>query len=144
MSDSNRRLFIVASQGPDRGLAEALRRLTPASVTELAVESLDLTATAELAAALLGGPPAPGLVRNLHARTGGAVAPALTRTRAVDPLTGREREIAALAASGARNGEIAERLHVSVRTVGTHLHRIYRKLGVTGRDELAQALGPGT
>ena len=68
---ANRRLFIIASQGPDRGLPEALRRLTPASVVEFAVGPLDLAATAELAAALIGGPPAPGLVRNLHARTGG-------------------------------------------------------------------------
>lgn len=68
---TNRRLFIIGSQGPDRGLPEALRRLTPASVVELAVEPLDLTATAELAAVLLDGTPAPGLVRNLHARTGG-------------------------------------------------------------------------
>ena len=68
---ANRRLFIIGSQGPDRGLTEALRRLTPASVVELGVEPLDLAATAELAAALLDGTPGPGLVRNLHARTGG-------------------------------------------------------------------------
>ena len=68
---TNRRLFIIASQGPDRGLPEALRRLTPASVVELAVEALDLTATAELAAVLLDGQPGPGLVRNLHAKTAG-------------------------------------------------------------------------
>ncbi len=68
---ANRRLFVIASQGPDRGLPEALRRLTPASVVELAVEPLDLAATADLAAALLDGTPGPGLVRNLHARTGG-------------------------------------------------------------------------
>lgn len=71
-----------------------------------------------------------------------ALTPALARTGLIDPLTRREREIATLAATGARNSEIAEQLHVSVRTVETHLHRIYRKLGVEGRGELAGALGP--
>jgi DNA-binding CsgD family transcriptional regulator len=60
----------------------------------------------------------------------------------VEPLTRREREVALLAAGGATSKEIAERLSVSKRTVDTHLDRIYRKLGVTGRDELTGALDP--
>lgn len=55
-------------------------------------------------------------------------------------LTGREREIALLAASGHSSREIADRLVVSVRTVDNHLQRAYRKLGVTRRQELADAL----
>ncbi len=66
--------------------------------------------------------------------------PALARVRAVEPLTRREREIAAIAATGITNNDIAERLHLSVRTVETHLQRIYRKLGIGGRTELAGAL----
>ena len=77
-----------------------------------------------------------------HARSqvDDAATPAMARTRAIEPLTRREREIAALAARGASNGDIADQLHVSVRTVETHLHKIYRKLGINNRSELADAL----
>ena len=67
--------------------------------------------------------------------------PGLARAQAVEPLTRREREVATIAATGASNSDIAERLHVSVRTVETHLHRIYGKLGITRRTELAGAIG---
>ena len=71
-----------------------------------------------------------------------AMTPALARAHRVEPLTRREREIAAVAATGVSNSDIAERLHVSVRTVETHLHNIYRKLGIAGRGQLAAAIGP--
>ncbi|MGR8007776.1 LuxR C-terminal-related transcriptional regulator [Streptomyces hypolithicus] len=51
-------------------------------------------------------------------------------------LTPREREVAALAATGMSNRDIAHRLVVSVRTVENHLHRIYHKLGITARNAL--------
>lgn len=57
-----------------------------------------------------------------------------------DALTTREREVAELAASGLSNVEIAGRLVVSIRTVENHLYRVSRKLGVTGRSALAEAL----
>ena len=50
-------------------------------------------------------------------------------------LTEREKEILAHAAAGRGNKDIADQLCVSVDTVKTHLHHIYRKLGVTGRVE---------
>ena len=50
-------------------------------------------------------------------------------------LTEREREILACAASGRGNKDIADQLCVSLDTVKTHLHHIYRKLGVAGRVE---------
>jgi DNA-binding CsgD family transcriptional regulator len=56
------------------------------------------------------------------------------------PLTDREREIAALAADGRPSREIAARLYLSVRTVDNHLGRIYDKLGVSSRAELAASL----
>lgn len=54
-------------------------------------------------------------------------------------LTEREREILACAAAGLGNKEIADRLCVSVDTVKTHLHHIYRKLSVNGRVEAVLA-----
>ncbi|MFJ5840364.1 LuxR C-terminal-related transcriptional regulator [Streptomyces shenzhenensis] len=57
-------------------------------------------------------------------------------------LTNREREVAVLAASLLPNQEIAARLVVSVRTVENHLHRVFGKLGVTARAELAHRLDP--
>jgi DNA-binding CsgD family transcriptional regulator len=57
-------------------------------------------------------------------------------------LSRREREIALLAQSGFSNREIADRLSVSIRTVEGHLYRLYTKLGVRDRDELATLLAP--
>jgi DNA-binding CsgD family transcriptional regulator len=54
-----------------------------------------------------------------------------------DELTDAERRVAALAASGHRNKEIAARLVVEVSTVEAHLSRVYSKLGVRSRTELA-------
>jgi DNA-binding CsgD family transcriptional regulator len=73
-------------------------------------------------------------------RVGGARTPPLLRGAGVEPLTAREREVALLAANGLTSKDIAARLYLSKRTVDTHLDRIYRKLGVTGRDGLDAAL----
>jgi DNA-binding NarL/FixJ family response regulator len=51
-------------------------------------------------------------------------------------LTGREREITALAAHGLSNQEIAERLVVSPLTVRTHIHRAMMKVGARDRAQL--------
>lgn len=61
----------------------------------------------------------------------------------VDVLTSRQREIVTLAIAGLSSRDIAERLFVSVRTVDNHLSTVYRKLGVSGRAELAAVLDPG-
>jgi DNA-binding CsgD family transcriptional regulator len=53
-----------------------------------------------------------------------------------DPLTSRERDVAQLAVSGHSNAEIADRLGLSVRTVETHLQRVYTKLGIHTRADL--------
>ncbi|WP_121715578.1 LuxR family transcriptional regulator [Streptomyces sp. E5N91] len=55
-------------------------------------------------------------------------------------LTAQEREIAALAATGLTNKQIAERLFLSHRTIGTHLYQLYPKLGITSRGALRDAL----
>jgi DNA-binding CsgD family transcriptional regulator len=59
---------------------------------------------------------------------------------AVDRLTSTELHVAQLAAQGLTNREIGERLYVSPRTVSTHLQRMFPKLGVTARGELAAVL----
>lgn len=65
----------------------------------------------------------------------------LAPTRASgEQLTEREREVARAAASRRRSQEIADELGISIRTVDNHLARAYRKLGVRGRLELAEAL----
>ena len=46
-----------------------------------------------------------------------------------------------MAADGLSNREIGQRLYLSHRTVGSHLYRIFPKLGVTARAQLAAALG---
>jgi DNA-binding CsgD family transcriptional regulator len=51
-------------------------------------------------------------------------------------LTPREAEIAALARGGMSDREIADHLVLSIRTVETHLARVYRKLGIASRREL--------
>ncbi|MGC4961141.1 AAA family ATPase [Gordonia sp. DT101] len=55
-------------------------------------------------------------------------------------LTPQERHIAELAAQGMSNKKIAERLAISHRTVGNHLHKAYRKLDVASRGGLRDAL----
>ncbi|MCL2426979.1 MAG: LuxR C-terminal-related transcriptional regulator [Oscillospiraceae bacterium] len=55
-------------------------------------------------------------------------------------LTGREHEIALLAAEGLRNNEIAAKLFVSENTVRAHLRTIYQKLDIDRRAKLAQKL----
>lgn len=60
--------------------------------------------------------------------------------RPVRALSIREGEIADLAAEGLSNREISERLVLSIRTVETHLLRVYQKLGIRRRGELADAL----
>ncbi|SEF38024.1 regulatory protein, luxR family [Amycolatopsis pretoriensis] len=57
-----------------------------------------------------------------------------------EKLTPHELSIAQLAADGLTNREIGQRLYLSHRTVGTHLHRIFPKLGVSSRADLAATL----
>ncbi|UJA19913.1 AAA family ATPase [Thermoleophilia bacterium SCSIO 60948] len=58
----------------------------------------------------------------------------------LESLTASERRVADAAAAGHTNREIAEALFVTPKTVENHLGRVYSKLGITSRAELAPAL----
>ncbi|QNP75460.1 AAA family ATPase [Streptomyces roseirectus] len=72
-------------------------------------------------------------------RAGGRSTPADARPGG-RTLTAQEMQIATLAATGLTNKQIAERLLLSHRTIGTHLYQIYPKLGITSRAALRDAL----
>ncbi|OQD52375.1 hypothetical protein BM536_029560 [Streptomyces phaeoluteigriseus] len=77
----------------------------------------------------------------LRAQCDSARTPLLASGGPADLLTARETQIAVAAATGRTSKEIAIDMEVSVRTVDNHLARVYEKLGVKRRTELAAALG---
>ena len=58
-----------------------------------------------------------------------------------ESLTPSELRVCRLAAGGLKNTDIAQTLFVSLKTVETHLRSSYRKLDITSRGQLPQALG---
>jgi DNA-binding NarL/FixJ family response regulator len=56
----------------------------------------------------------------------------------LDELTGREREVLRLIARGYRYKEIAANLHISVKTVESHVSNVLRKLQLSNRHELTR------
>jgi DNA-binding CsgD family transcriptional regulator len=91
----------------------------------------------ELAVACGAGPVEEHARSELYAAGGRPRAPALT---GVGSLTASERRVAALAAEGAGNRDIAQALFVTPKTVETHLSSVYRKLGIRSRHELPASL----
>lgn len=61
----------------------------------------------------------------------------LNKDRPHDMLTPQEDAVAALVATGLSNREVAAELFLSVKTVQFHLTRVYAKLGIRSRAELA-------
>ena len=57
-----------------------------------------------------------------------------------DELTPQELQIAQMAAAGLSNRQIGQRLFLSHRTVGSHLYRVFPKLGIASRSELGTVL----
>jgi len=116
------RLFV--DEGP--AMAVLLRRAAAEGLSPAYARRL-------LAAAASPGSPAPA----------SSTRPAMAHSLP-EPLTPREREVLELLAAGARNGEIAARLYVTLNTVKKHVGHIFGKLGVGNRTEAvarARALG---
>jgi DNA-binding NarL/FixJ family response regulator len=89
----------------------------------------DATRAAERAAALAH--------RCEDART-----PTLAASLSPLPISDREREVIHHAARGLTNRQIAEQLHVSVRTVESHIYRACTRLGLSDRAALVAAVVP--
>lgn len=73
--------------------------------------------------------------RELLALMGDDVTDGASARPLVEPLSAQERRVLRLLVAGMTNAEIARELTVSVNTVKTQTQSIYRKLGVSGRDE---------
>jgi len=57
-----------------------------------------------------------------------------------ESLTASERRVAQMATEGRSNRDIAQELFVSPKTIENHLGRVYVKLGISGRRQLAEHL----
>ncbi|MBV9426085.1 MAG: AAA family ATPase [Solirubrobacterales bacterium] len=77
----------------------------------------------------------------LHAAGG---RPRSTMVNGIQALTSSERRVAALAADGHTNRQIAQALYITPKTVEMHLGNAYRKLEIGSRRQLAAALGDGS
>ena len=89
-----------------------------------------------------GRPAAAAAVRaaSLHAHCENAAIPWVSGFQSGELLTHREQQVALMAAADQSDAAIAAALRISIRTVQTHLARAYRKLAVSGRHELPDAL----
>jgi DNA-binding CsgD family transcriptional regulator len=105
------------------------------------LEARPLLAAAHDTFTRLGALRLAGLARAELRATGPAATPAAATADPLAELTSQQREIVQLAARGLRNREIAEQLFLSPRTVGSHLHNAYPKLGVSGRHQLRDIIG---
>ncbi|MFH8799217.1 LuxR C-terminal-related transcriptional regulator [Streptomyces sp. NPDC017936] len=125
--------------------AEALARADGPALDRVADELEDrglLLFAAEARAQAVRAHRDPGAARTartravaLARRCQGARTPALSGL-ALGELTARQRQIVTLAAAGLSNRQIAERLTLSVRTVGNHLYGAYTRLGASDRGAL--------
>lgn len=147
----------LTTEGPRRAelLAEAIE-----SFRECGAKLAESDARHNLGAALRGAGQDEeaanqiALARELAVRCGAALpdaqsdaslqdVPAEPASEAESVLTSQERRIARLVNQGLSNAEVAEELALARRTVEFHLSGVYRKLGISGRRELATWAGDG-
>ncbi|MCD2194786.1 LuxR C-terminal-related transcriptional regulator [Actinomycetospora endophytica] len=126
------RLLAVAEQLHDAGMnLEAADAAGQAATTARSAQRLVVAARAEERARALAAP------------CEDATTPALQAAGAPIPLSAREREVAVLAGEGLTNRQIAARLHVSVRTVESHVYRACTRLGLPDRSALVAVAATG-
>jgi len=132
---------LALADGDARGLDEAASAFEAMGADLLAAEaSADLAVILRQAGAARDAAAAERRTGVLVDRCENPVTPALQATEARARLTAAERETAVLAAGGRSNREIADELYLSTRTVENRLQRVYEKLGIAGRTEVAEAL----
>jgi NarL family two-component system response regulator LiaR len=121
------RIVVLANRPTD---AECHRMLSLGATACLSkeLEARDVVSAIHLAA------------RGMHVLPEGASAHGgdRLRLRGLGRLTPRQTEVLELMQEGATNAEIAERLSIGVETVRTHARKVYRKLGIASRRELAR------
>ncbi|GAA4839783.1 LuxR C-terminal-related transcriptional regulator [Actinomycetospora corticicola] len=127
----------LAAQDPERFLQIASRLEDAGMVLEAADAAARAATVARADRRLVLAAEAEQRARTLAAGGEGARTPAVLAADAPMPLSDREREIALLAGEGLTNRQIAERLHVSVRTVESHVYRACTRLGLADRSALA-------
>jgi DNA-binding CsgD family transcriptional regulator len=111
------------------------------SVLRLARRPADAREPLQRALELANACEAPPLVRHVTAELQAAgVRPRREAVAGVGALTASEHRVAALAAEGQTNRDIAQALYVTPKTVEVHLSSAYRKLGIRSRRELASQL----
>ncbi len=152
-------LLAVDDPATQAALAEAVRGATRASAWVLRARGSwlladhlvargrpsEARALVELAARTYAGAGAAGMLDAVLSRTAlhnpvDSRRLRLVPARGEADLTVAERTVAEALQEGLSNREIAERAHVTVKTVEFHLGNIYRKLGVRGRTELVVRL----
>lgn len=123
------RLLLATAEGDDDAARAALPRVEPVVAPVLVRRAEERLGAETVARAVTSGDAARGAapVRQPVPRR------VVQRT---EPLSVREREVAVLAQEGRSNRQIAEHLHLSVRTVENHMSRTLRKLGLGGRGDL--------
>jgi DNA-binding NarL/FixJ family response regulator len=79
-----------------------------------------------------------GFVLDAFSGSAASAEPAARIDPELDSLTAREHEVLLLIARGYTYKEIAARLHLSVKTIETHVSSVLRKLQLTNRNELTR------
>ncbi len=120
--------FVVLANNPSPGDCNQMLSYGATACLSKETEARDVISSIHLA------------VRGLHVLPQSADAHGgdPVRIRGVDQLTPREGEVLEQLQEGATNAEIADDLAIGVETVRTHARKIYRKLGIASRRELAR------